>query len=335
MIPGIKFNEAELRADYPNGSRITLFGADNPDSLRGLVLWGVVFDEYSQQPSNIFSEIIRPALADHKGYAVWIGTPKGKNEFYRLYEAAQGDSAWYRLLLKASESGIIPAEELADAKKLMSDDEYNQEFECSFVSALKGAYYADQLAKAREERRIGNVPYDPTLPVDTWWDLGVGDSMAIGFFQSIGNEWRLIDSYSSSGEGLDYYFKLLKDKGYLYRNHFAPHDIEVRELSSGKSRRNIASGLGINFQIAPNLPVDDGINAARMRFPTLWIDEQKNQQFLDAVSQYRKEWDDKRGEFKNKPLHDWTSHYADMLRYWAVTNEQNQDFDFEIKYTDW
>lgn len=188
---------------------------------------------------------------------------------------------------------------------------------------VEGAYYSRELTQARKEGRICPVPYEKSIPVDTWWDLGVGDSTAIGFFQRVGREWRMIDYYEASGEGFNYYKQILDSKGYTYRYHFAPHDIEVREMSSGRSRKEIARELGIDFRIVPKLTVDDGINSVRMRFNTLWIDQVKCEKFLDAITQYRKEWSDKMGEFKMHPLHDWTSHAADMLRYWAVTEDMD------------
>ena len=322
-IPGVKFNEAELRCDYPNGSRITLYGADNPDALRGIGLWGVIFDEYSQQPSNIFSEIIRPALADHNGYAIWIGTPKGKNDFWRLYDLAQREKGWLAIHLTVDDTKILSKAELEDARKVMDEDEYDQEFYCSFEASIKGAYYAEQLRKARDENRIGNIPHDPAMRVKTWWDLGMGDAMVILFFQHIGKEWRLIDSYSNVGAGFEHYAQVLseraKDEGYIYDGHYAPHDINVRELGTGESRIEVARKLGINFQIVPKLGVDEGINAVRRRFKELWIDEKKNELLLDALALYHKQWDDARGMFKLKPLHDWTSDFADALRYWAVS----------------
>lgn len=320
-VDGVTFNESELRADFKNKSRITLYGADNPDSLRGIGLWGVIFDEYSQQPSNIFSEIVRPALSDHKGYAIWIGTPKGKNEFYRLYETAKKEEDWLALLLRAEDTHLISEKELEDSRKVMTADEFEQEWNCSFEAAIKGAYYSEQMSQARMESRITNVPYEMAIPVHTWWDLGVGDSTAILFMQQVGKEWRMIDSYEASGEGLAHYAQVLRERNYVYGEHHAPHDIEVRELSSGRSRKELAQQLGINFRVAPNISIDDGINAVRMRFNQLWIDEGRNQRFLDAISQYKKDWNDKMGDFKDKPFHDWTSHFADALRYWAVTPE--------------
>lgn len=327
-IDGAVFNESELRADFANGSRITLYGADNPDSLRGIGLCGVVFDEYSQQPTNIFTEIIRPALADHNGYAIWIGTPKGKNEFFRLYERAANNAEWYRLLLPASYSNVLAPEELISAKKSMTAEEYEQEFECSFESAVKGAYYAKELADARKNGRITAVPYMKNLRVHTWWDLGIGDSTVIGFFQKAGLEWHMIDYYEATGEGLDHYAGVLQSKKYLYGYHFAPHDIEVRELGTGKSRKEIARTLDIDFRVVPNLPIYDGINALRMRFNTLWFDTQRCAKFLDALSMYQRKWNEQMGDYDDKPLHDWTSHAADMARYWAVTRE---NFDYPIQ----
>ena len=319
VIEGVRYNETELSVFYPNGSRLTLYGADNPDSLRGIGLWGVVFDEYSQQPSNIFTEIIRPTLSDHHGYAIWIGTPKGKNEFFRLYEKAKADDDWLSLHLTVKDTNILDEKELADAKKTMSDDEYLQEFYCSFEAAIKGAYYAKELQEARQAGKITNVPLSKGHNVDTWWDLGVSDSTAIGFFQKIGQETHVIDYYEESGEGLAHYAKVLQDKGYKYGTHYAPHDIAVTELGTGKSRLEMARSLGINFSLVPKLSIEDGINAVRTRFNMLWFDEEKCGRLLNCLSLYRKEWDDKRGMFRQRPLHDFTSHAADMMRYWAVT----------------
>ena len=317
-IPDVLFNESELRVDFPNGSRIRLYGADNPDSLRGLSLWGVVFDEYSQQPSNIFTEIIRPALADNKGYAIWIGTPKGKNDFFRLYEYGMKQADWLALCLTVEDTKLIDDEELADAKKLMSEDEYNQEWMCSFEAAIKGAYYARQIATARAEHRITSVPYDPQLPVYTFWDIGIGDSTAISFVQVLRREIRMIDYYENSGEGLPHYVKVLQDKGYVYATHHGPHDIAVREFGTGKTRVETAAALGVRFVVGKSLGIEDGIEAFRLAWSRLWIDETKCAFFIDAVSQYQKEWDDKHGCFKEKPLHNWTSHAADCGRYMAV-----------------
>lgn len=192
---------------------------------------------------------------------------------------------------------------------------------------LKGAYYTKQIQEARQQDRITNVPYEAQIPVYTWWDLGVGDSTCIGFFQFVGREVRMIDYYEASGEGLNFYVRELASRGYVYGGHYAPHDIAVREFSSGRSRKDIAKDLGIDFDIAPNIPIDDGINAVRMRFRSLWIDKTKCSAFINAISQYQKEWNEKMGDYKAKPMHDWTSHAADMLRYFAVTDLPTVDYE--------
>ena len=289
-------------------------------------LWGVIFDEYSQQPSNIFTEIIRPALADHKGYAIWIGTPKGKNDFYRLYEQSKNDDKWLGILLDVHKTGLIDDEELADSKKIMTDDEYNQEWFCSFEAAIKGAYYAEELSKARKDGRITKVDYDSSLPVYTIWDLGISDAMAIIFVQKYNQEVRMIDYYENSGKGLDHYAKILEKKPYVYARHIAPHDIQVRELTTGKTRKQIAVNYGIDFYVQPKFPISDGINAGRLMFPRLWIDEVKCLKWLDYIAQYCKEWDDSKGMFKDTPLHNFTSHAADAYRYTALAeNLMNDD----------
>lgn len=197
--------------------------------------------------------------------------------------------------------------------------------------SVEGAYYTKQLQDARKNGRISVVPWEPQLPVHTWWDLGVGDSTCIGFFQVAGYQWRLIDYYEASGEGLAHYASILRSKEYVYGEHWAPHDIEVRELGTGKSRKEMAATLGITFQVVPNLPIDDGINALRTKFPALWIDEKKCARFIDCLQNYRKEYNEKLGEFKQHPLHDWTSHAADMARYWAVTKFQGPDFEMAAR----
>lgn len=329
-IPGIKTNESELKIDYPNGGRIILLGAEDPDSLRGLYFDFVVFDEYSQQPSNIFTEIIRPSLSDRKGGALWIGTPKGSNEFRRLYDNATNDD-WYRILLRASETKVIDSGELIDAQRSMSPDEYNQEYECSWVPSIRGSFYADSISDMRTEGRITNVPYEPTIPVHTVWDLGISDDMAIGFYQIAGQEPRMIDFYCSNGKALDHYIQYLKEKGYNYGKHFAPHDIRVRELATGKSRYEIAQQLGVTFDLIPNLPVQDGINAGRAILKRLWIDEKNNGYFMDALLQYKREWDESHGHFRDKPLHDWTSHAADVHRYFALVADQMRNETQAVK----
>lgn len=318
-IPGVKFNESELRCDLPNGARITLLGSDNPDSQRGIYLDGVVLDEVAQMPMRMWTEILRPALSDRKGWAIFIGTPQGRDEFCALYERALSDPEWYAAMFKASETGIVDAQELDALRREMDPDEYEQEMECSFSAAIKGAYYSKYLDAAEKDERICNLPYEPALPVYTAWDLGVSDSTSIWFFQvERGGAFRVFDYYEASGEGLPHYAFVLTERGYNYGRHIAPHDIAVRELGSGKSRIETARELGIRFDTAPNLPIADGIQAVRNVLHKAWFDRSRCAVGLEALRHYRREFNDKMGDFKATPKHDWTSHAADAFRYLAV-----------------
>lgn len=313
-----KINESELWVELPGGKRIRIYGADNPDRLRGIYLDGVVLDEFGDMDPTIWTQVIRPALSDRKGWACFIGTPKGKNTFHKLWVEAADDPDWTRVMLKASETGLLDEKELADAQKMMSEDEYAQEYECSFEAAVKGAYYAKELIEAEKER-ITNVPYDPRLPVHTAWDLGVSDSTVIWFVQVHGMETRWIDCLKGEGVGLDWYVKELNSRPYTYGEHYLPHDVEVRELGTGKSRKEVLEGLGVkNISVGKALPVADGIQALRMLLATSWFDAVKCKEGIEALRMYRREYDDKRQEFKPHPLHDWTSHYADAARYFAM-----------------
>jgi len=186
---------------------------------------------------------------------------------------------------------------------------------------VEGAYYRDQTLRAEAEGRITSVPYEEMLPVHTWCDLGIGDSFSIGYFQIVGKEWHMIDYDEFEGESLGFAIKKMEEKGYKYGEHHAPHDIEVRELGTGKSRWEVAKGLGVKYKISPKLPVSDGINAVRMRFSTVWFDNVKCELFLKRIRRYHKEFDDKRGVFKDTAVHDVNSHAADMFRYWATEKD--------------
>ena len=318
-IPGVVVHESELRVTLPNTSQIRIYGADNPDSLRGLYFDGVVLDEYGMMQGKTFTEVIRPALSDRQGWAFFIGTPNGKNQFYDVCQEAKGGGDWFFAEFKASDTKILSAQELASAQKSMTPDEYAQEYECSFEASVKGAIFAEELRRARAGKRVRNVPYDRTILVDTFWDLGIGDSTAIWFVQATGLEIRLIDYYEGSGVGLDHYASVIKARGYSYGRHVAPHDIEVKELGSGRSRKEIAQGMGINFEVAPKIGLEDGINAARLIFDRCYFDETKTAKGLDCLMNYRRDFNSRIDEFKPVPVHDWSSHGADAFRYMAVS----------------
>jgi hypothetical protein len=291
--------------------------------MRGIYSDGAVFDEYGLMPPTVFTEVMRPALADREGWAFFIGTPNGKNQFYDIAKQAQTEDGWFFASYKASETGILPVAELQAARAVMTQDEYDQEFECSFEAAVKGAIFAAELQQARSDGRITSVPYEPLLPVDTAWDLGVGDNTAIWFSQSTrGGEVRLIDYYEASGEGLPHYVNMLRQKPYSYGGHWAPHDIEVREFSSGQSRHATALSLGITFRIAPKVSIEDGLHAMRMLFPRCWFDATKTQAGLESLQHYQRDYNSRLNEFKPAPLHNWASHGADAFRMLAVRHQQ-------------
>lgn len=327
VIPGVQFNEAELRCDLPNGGRLRLYGADNYERLRGIYLDDAALDEYADMDPRAWSQVIRPALTDRSGRATFIGTPKGANGFKSIWDDAKGDPEWFRLMLKASESGLLPQPELASARRGMTEDEYDQEFECSFEAAVRGAFYARELKLAEEQKRIGRVPHAPELRVHTAWDLGIDDATSIWFWQASGQEVRLIDYYETSGESLTDIVGSITERGkqrqFRWGDHYLPHDVEVRELATGRSRREVLESLlGTKVRVVPNIGIADGINATRMVLARCWIDAEHCERGLNAVRLYRREFDEKRKVFIPRPLHDWTSHSADSLRMLAVGYRQ-------------
>jgi phage terminase large subunit len=332
-IPSIAFNQSELRVDYPNQGQVRIYGADNPDALRGIYLDRAVLDEYGMHPAKTFSEVIGPTLVDRGGSALFLGTPNGKNQFYDIAqhakaEEAKGNPDWFFREYKASQTGLLDAGYVASARAVMTPDEYQQEFECSFEASVKGAIYATELEAVRTAGRVTSVPHEPALPVDTDWDLGIGDQMTIWFSQSTrGGEVRLIDYYAASGEGFPHYAHVLSQKGYVYGTHWAPHDIVVRELGTGKSRLEVAASFGLKFKVTPRVhgqlgqEVEEGIHAVRMLLPRCWFDAVKCQEGLDALMSYRRDYNVKLSEFKPAPVHDWASHGADAFRGLAVRHK--------------
>lgn len=318
-IPGVQFNEAELRVDLPNGARIRLYGADNYDRLRGLYLDGVILDEYADMPPAAWSEVIRPALADRQGWAVFIGTPKGRNIFWEVWERAKADPDWFALMLRADETGLLPPGELEAAKAEMTPEQYAQEFLCSFDAAILGAYYGASIAEAERAGRIVPLPVDPALPVHTAWDLGIGDSTAIWLWQAAPDGLRVVDCFEDHGKPLAHYVAELNVRGHRYGIDFVPHDAKARELGTGRTRVETLASLGRRPQLVPDHGLMDGINALRVLFPRIWWDHDKTASGLEALRQYRADYDEKLRAFRDRPRHDWTSHYADAARYMAMS----------------
>jgi hypothetical protein len=324
----VNANASELWVELLNGARIRLFGADNPDSLRGLYLDGVILDEYADMRPRVWGEIIRPLLADREGWAVFIGTPKGHNGFYEIWRTAQASDSWYAASVKASLSGILPASELSDAKQGMTEDQYEQEFECSFEAAILGAYYGKELRQCEQAGRVTSVEYDPNIPVYTAWDLGYHDDTAIWFYQVTHTEIHCIDYYAASGLSIEDYAKAVNTRGYRYEKHWLPHDARAKTLASGgrsiiEQLIPLLGGAG-KLAIVPSLSVQDGIQAVRFMMPRVWFDRENCGDAVEILKQYQREYDEDKKVFREKPRHDSSSHCADAFRMLALSWKENK-----------
>lgn len=318
---GAKPNESDLIVTLYNGAKIRLHGADNPDRLRGAYLDGVAMDEFGDMRPSIYGSVIRPMLADRGGWATFIGTPKGRNQFFKTYDNAIADPRWYHAMLKASETHILPQDELDDARIDMTEEEYEQEFECSFDAAIRGAYFGKHMAQAEREGRVSdNVRWEPALLVHTAWDLGIGDATAIWFFQVLGPEIRIIDYYERNLVGYDIHAAFLRSKPYTYGVHYVPHDAKVKEQSTGRTRlETLITDYHLNCALVPNEGLEDGINAARLNFPRFWFAKTNCEEGIEALRQYKQDYNEKTKAFSDAPKHDWTSHAADSFRYLALS----------------
>lgn len=315
-MPGTTFNEAELRVTLAGGQVIQLGSADNPDSSRGMYWDFVVLDEPAQMPPRMWSEIIRPSLSDRRGGALFIGTPAGRHGLlYDTFNAAESDPEWFSGMYRASETGILEDDELASAMRTMSAEEYAQEYECSWDAAVRGAYYAAAMNLAT----ITRVAPVRDQKVHIAIDLGMNDATAAWFFQIEGNVIKLFDFAQYTNMGLPDIVADWRSRGHVYGKVIAPHDIMVRSLSTGSTRLSTMQNLGCDVIVADNETINDGIESVRQMLPRCEFDREKCGDGIEALRQYRADWQDKKGVLMLKPLHDWTSHAADAMRYLAVT----------------
>jgi hypothetical protein len=314
-------NEQQMTLTLVNGVKISLFGADNADGqIRGLGLSGVYMDEYGDFKPSVFGNVIRPALSDKQGWAVFAGTPKGKNQFWDIYETARRiPDEWFVLRLPASDSGLLPQSELNAAKAQLSEDQYLQEYECSFEAAILGAFFGTEMRQA-EPRINERVVFEPGYPVHTAWDLGYRDDTAIWWYQVVGGEVRVIDFFAVSGADIRAIAEVVVNKGYQYGKHHLPHDARAKSLQTGRSIvEQLADHLGINhLSVVPNIGLQDGIQAIRQMLPRTWFNSVKCGDGIEALRQYQREYDEDKKAFRASPRHDWTSHPADAFRMLAV-----------------
>jgi hypothetical protein len=326
-------NETEMQIEMINGSIYQVVGGDKLSWL-GANPVGVGISEFQRMDPMVW-QYLTPILLANNGWVWFAHTPLGHNHAYDLYQNTKDDPAWFvdvrtiKDSAKADGSPIV-TEEMIEWERNQGKAEalIEQEYYCSFEGNLEGAVYGERLKAARLDGRIRDFAIDTKLPVTPAFDLGMGDATAIGFYQRLGNEHRLIDYYEATGKGLDHYAEVLRekkrDKGYQYELVDGlmvcegPHDIAVRELGTGKSRSEVARKYGLHFRVGKKLALEDGIMATRRLWNTLWVHETNCKRFLDAAQSYHYEKDEKKGCFTDKPVHDWTSHPMDQLRTYAV-----------------
>lgn len=321
-------DQQQMLIELFNGSIFQVIGASDIDRIVGTNPVGIVFSEYSLMSPSVIGFML-PIVTANDGFLWFNFTPRGDNHARTLYQ--QGvKRGWFVSFLTAVTAGVFSPQELEEIRgeyvALYGDDRlFNQEMMCSFDEPIQGSYYGDLIANAELDGRIDSVVHHAEIPVHTYWDLGVGDAMAIWFVQYLGDEIHLIDYYEGTGKGLDYYIKYLKDKSYVYGEHYAPHDIRVREMGSGLSRIEVARSLGLNFRIAPKLSIEDGINASRTVLPRCFFDSKKCEVGVAALKNYHRKYNEELRVYDNKPLHDWSSNGADAFRYLAVSLKKNSN----------
>ncbi|WP_428331956.1 hypothetical protein [Novosphingobium sp.] len=325
---GCKINESELSVTLPhNGAIIRLYGAENAERMRGVYFDGIAIDEAQGVAQSVLTTIILPALADRQGWLDCSGTPRGwQNLLGQLVKLARENPAdWFLQILKASETGILPQAELDMQRSLLNDNEYDQEFECSFDAAITGAFYGREMALALTEGRICDVAWQPEFPVHTAWDLGRTDDTSIWFYQRAKSEIHVIDHHAVSGADVPDLAAVIHGKPYVYGKHYLPHDARMKTLASnGRSIVEQLWALDVKGEIVPDIGVQNGIQAVRAMLPSCWFDNAKCETGLESLRHYQREWDKDKLCFREMPRHDWASHDSDAMRMLAVAWREEQ-----------
>jgi hypothetical protein len=316
--------ESDLRITLHNDATITLYGADNPDSLRGLYFDGVILDEYGDCRPSLWGEIILPCLMDRQGWAVFIGTMKGKNHFFKTLERAKSDPAWHYMELKGSQSGILSDEDLRELRAQLTEAQYEQEIECNPNAAIMGTYYSDLINEAEQQERMGSFPWDQDQMVHVSADLGFADSTAFWFWQLDEHGPVMIDYYESDSKPLKHYFEMLDSKGYEYADIWLPHDANAKTLQTGRSTIEQFIARGYPCKPVPKLAIQHGVDAARLMLPICRFDRDRCSTGIEALRAYRRTYNEKTQQFSNQPLHDWSSNGSDAFRYFALVTEDEK-----------
>lgn len=311
---GVKYHEADLSITFGhNGATIRLYGAENAERMRGLYFDGIAPDEAQGISSATLRTVILPCLADRQGWLDISGTPKGWNNLLGevVKIAQENPDDWFLQILKADETGILPQHELDMQRKLMSDNEFSQEYLCSFDAAITGAVYGKQLELIQTQGRIAPNLYDKNLPVHTAWDLGYSDKTAIWFWQRAGMEVRLIDFYQASFEAAPHFIQVLKERAYKYGEHYVPHDAANKLMAAGgKSIIEQLHAGGVKTRLVAATTQANQIEALRWVMRNMWIDT-KCDVGIQHLREYRYRWIEDRQCFSDEPRHDVNSHAAD------------------------
>lgn len=318
VLPGVKFSESDLQCTLPNGATITLYGgAAAYERMRGLYFDGIMLDEFPLLNPSVFSTVVRPCLADYRGWCIVSGTSNGDDHFHELKKKAEKELAgWEILIIPVTETDALHPDEVQEMTKDMTPEEYAREMLCAFDAPIEGAYYAEKINWMQSNGRITGVPYDSAALVFTWWDLGIDDNMSIGFVQRVGRELHAIDYYENSGKGLEHYADVIRGKPYAYGLHVLPHDIKARELGTGRTRYEVLLEMLPDLFVCPMARVEDGITAVRTVLDMMYFDKIKTELWISALRNYHK--NPKTGA----PVHNWASHAADMNRTGAIALNQ-------------
>lgn len=316
-------NQNEMKVWLHNNSLLQVIGSDNIDAVVGTNPVGCVFSEYSIQDPRGY-DFVRPILRENDGWAIFLYTPRGHNHGHELFQMAQDNPAWFSEILTIDDTGVMTTADVdAEREAGMAEDLVQQEFYCSFEAAAPGAYYANEMRTAREQGRVCGIPVESGVPVDTYWDLGIDDSTTIWLTQNVGREIHLVNYYENSGEALVHYVNWLMDwraaNRVMFGDHNLPHDGRNREKQTGKSAQEFLYDLGLTCSVVDRpIKKEDGIEAVRRIFSRCWFDKKNCERGIKALSQYRKEYDEKNRIFKVRPIHDWASHGADAFQTLAL-----------------
>jgi phage terminase large subunit len=337
----VTFNESALRIDFQSGGKIYLLGAEEPDAIRGMYMDHVVLDEYQMMQADFFEKVIRPLLSDRNGRAILTGTPSGKNHFHEAYQKGLDETftEWSSVLMTWQDTLVLAEKEIEAAKRDMSEEAFLQEYECSFEAAIRGAFFAKNIAKVRVQGRLKDIRHDPSYPVVAGWDIGF-DGTTVWYSQKIGEEVRIIDCDVYEDKDIPYVVNKVLNKGYTYKYQILPHDSVKRMITDKrKTAKGQIENLGLQCKVAPRLSLEDGIHATRNLIDRSIFGLECEKKFklgrtqtnaLDLLTLYRAEFDETKGVANTTPVHDRSSHVADALRTLAVGIKNSSVFEDKV-----